>query len=276
MNSNGTLITEDIARFLTENNVELSISIDFNREHHDSSRTYCSGGGSFDSVMTGLANLKKCGYPPEKLFFQGTIDNFDLIDLNHISELADIGINRIRLSPNLMGISTDEGIRRAEKFFQLATQSGTGLIQVTDSIFRDFMRAIDKGVEYQYSPYCNGMGGHKSKSILLYNMTANSVSYLCQFLPGAYVKFDSSKGIFNHDILAKSIDFQADRIDKMKRYCLHCEIVGACRGGCLSSGLTAFNELNEAACSYMKSLWYLCVKEEFLKSEDMSNEKNQV
>jgi len=57
--TNGTLITDEIAKFFKENNIEVGISIDGPQFVHDASRYYQGKKGSFEHVMRGIRILQK-------------------------------------------------------------------------------------------------------------------------------------------------------------------------------------------------------------------------
>lgn len=55
---NGTLLTEEVADFLAENNFSLTISIDGPKEIHDANRRFVSGKGSFDIIIKNIEYIK--------------------------------------------------------------------------------------------------------------------------------------------------------------------------------------------------------------------------
>ncbi|HDK7138550.1 TPA: radical SAM protein [Clostridium botulinum] len=59
MTTNATLITEDIANFLVENKVSITVSLDGPKLIHNENRVYANGKGSFDDTIRGLKNLVK-------------------------------------------------------------------------------------------------------------------------------------------------------------------------------------------------------------------------
>lgn len=56
MTTNGTIYSEEISKFIRENKISLSISVDGNKEVHNKYRIFNNGEGSFDTV---ILNLKK-------------------------------------------------------------------------------------------------------------------------------------------------------------------------------------------------------------------------
>jgi len=59
--TNGTLITEEWARFFKENNFLVGVSIDGPQEFHDAYRKSCNGRPSFGQVMRGIELLDRYG-----------------------------------------------------------------------------------------------------------------------------------------------------------------------------------------------------------------------
>lgn len=60
MTTNATLLTEEMARFFTENHFSLLISLDGPKEIHDRSRRFAGNGeGTFDSVIAKIEEMKR-------------------------------------------------------------------------------------------------------------------------------------------------------------------------------------------------------------------------
>jgi len=81
LNTNATLISEDIAVLLKKSGVSASISIDGPKDIHDSARLDTAGKGSYDDAIRGLAILKKAGVP---------VGISCAVDLHNLSSLEDI------------------------------------------------------------------------------------------------------------------------------------------------------------------------------------------
>ena len=63
INTNGSLITREIATFCAKHNIEVDVSLDGYRSVHDACRVWRGGNnrGTFDDVMRGVAILKEVG-----------------------------------------------------------------------------------------------------------------------------------------------------------------------------------------------------------------------
>ena len=59
LQTNGTLINDKIAQFLTEHDFSVSVSLDGPREIHDQFRKYANGSGSFEDTLRGLKTLQR-------------------------------------------------------------------------------------------------------------------------------------------------------------------------------------------------------------------------
>lgn len=58
--TNATLLTEDIIRFIDENNIKLGISLDGIKEENDANRIYPNGDGSYDKIIYWINYIKNC------------------------------------------------------------------------------------------------------------------------------------------------------------------------------------------------------------------------
>ncbi len=61
MNTNGTLITEEVAVYLKKHSIAVTVSLDGTQEIHDKHRKDCFGEGTFDVACEGYHSLKKAG-----------------------------------------------------------------------------------------------------------------------------------------------------------------------------------------------------------------------
>lgn len=55
--TNGSLLTEEIVKYLDAHNISIGISIDGGKDTHDSNRIYKNGAGTYDDVYNGLCRL---------------------------------------------------------------------------------------------------------------------------------------------------------------------------------------------------------------------------
>jgi len=265
LNTNGVLINDDIANFLVQNDVDVFISIDGNKTHHDTTRVYHNGKGTYNDIINAIHLLKKHNFQRGSLSnIQGTIDNFSKIDLDELFTMSEYGFENARLSTNLMGIDPVEGEKRAVQFFEIVKKSSGEKIKIHDGIFDNYRNVVDKGINLKFTPFCNGLGGRASAA-LMYNISDNSLSYLCQYVSSAFLHVDDDivKYMHSSELREKALNSIKRRNESILTNCKDCGIIGVCRGGCIMEGLTSQNEINEAACNYQQTLWFLYVKDIF-------------
>jgi uncharacterized protein len=56
--TNGTLINEEIVKFIKEYKVFLSISLDGDKHTHDKNRIFINGNGTYDKLLKNIETLK--------------------------------------------------------------------------------------------------------------------------------------------------------------------------------------------------------------------------
>jgi uncharacterized protein len=62
--TNASLMTDEIARFLKERGVTVTVSLDGEKSQHDAMRVYANGKGTYDDVMRGISVLCRNGVNP--------------------------------------------------------------------------------------------------------------------------------------------------------------------------------------------------------------------
>jgi uncharacterized protein len=78
MTTNGTLLTEEIIRFLIDNSFILRISLDGPIENHDAKRVFPTGKGSFQQVIKNMNKIKKINEEYFKKIFLAVVISKDL------------------------------------------------------------------------------------------------------------------------------------------------------------------------------------------------------
>lgn len=95
INTNGTLITDDVIPVLTEQeHLTVAISIDGPKKFHDAARPYHSGSGSFDDVYAGYRRLKDAGIA---VGICCTVSRYNVDHLPEISEwlISELGVKSL-------------------------------------------------------------------------------------------------------------------------------------------------------------------------------------
>lgn len=95
MTTNGTLINEEVEEFFDKYNVHMMISIDGDKETHDSNRYFKNKVGSYDMVLEKTQNLRDQG----KLSARATISTGKQSLIKTFNHLEELGFKSVALSP---------------------------------------------------------------------------------------------------------------------------------------------------------------------------------
>ena len=96
LQTNGTLINDQIIKVLTKYNISVGITIDGPRDKHDKNRSFKSGKGSYDQIITNLAAYRNIGISCGSL---SVIDDPDgLRDIYNFC-VKELGFKSIYLKP---------------------------------------------------------------------------------------------------------------------------------------------------------------------------------
>jgi uncharacterized protein len=118
--TNGTLLTDDAARFLRAESFYVGLSIDGCREAHDATRPRRDGRSSFDAALAGLDRALAHGLRMEVI---AVVDPANVRWLaRSVAFLADRGVPRIAVNPNFQADWTEEARAELERQYELAAQ----------------------------------------------------------------------------------------------------------------------------------------------------------
>lgn len=257
MNSSLTLLSEEQSKFMSKHKIQVFTSIDGYKENHDKYRTYHNGKGTFDDVMSGVELYNKYNTESPITSFQGTIANADEFDPNKMSEFVESsGFEHARMSPNLLSASVAEGEKQADLMVDLYIAGQNGGVPFEDLVFEQFEAIIKRKEKTKFGLFCVAMSNPKSTPHVNVNLTTMSAAVSCSFVPSAGVSLEQvENNIFDPAIWQQNLEFANERVDTIKNNCMDCEIVGACHGGCVLSGIDGNNQLNPGGCAYLRRTW---------------------
>ncbi|MFL7893145.1 MAG: anaerobic sulfatase maturase [Anaerolineales bacterium] len=255
--TNGTKLDDEWCAFFKENEFLVGLSVDGPREMHDAYRVNKGGQGSFDQVMIGLEALKRhevdfnilctvhaanADHPVEVYrFFRDELEA-DFIQFIPIVE---------RATEQLLPLANQGWAERAGVERPLYTQNGNLVTErsVAAEQYGDFLSAIfdewvlsDVGEVY----------------VQLFDVTLGSwvgQHNLCIFAPtcGTALALEHNGDLYSCDhyvepdyllgniLEERMIDliaseqqrkFGQDKYDTLPKYCLECDVLFACYGGC--------------------------------------------
>ena len=264
INTNLTLLTEEMAGFFNRNNIDVYISIDGYRKAHNRTRKYHNGKGSFDDIIEKAAIYRKYNKEKGLKSFQGTFEYPDEFEPEEVYKMSEYGFDNARLAPNLLNVSEADAKKKAQimrEFLKLNSRH-KHQFQVTELLFTKAKKKINQR-EFQFSFNCPGLSGLPKPGIEM-NLSTLSLSHLCGFIPRAAVPIEElGYNIYNPKLWEVSYQFIKERMETLLKNCMECELVSICSGGCILSGIDNENRLNKAACVYQKEMWKIYVKKAY-------------
>jgi radical SAM protein with 4Fe4S-binding SPASM domain len=253
LNTNMTLMTEEIARFFKRYNFKVYVSIDGYKGAHDRTRLYQDGRGSFDDVLKGLEIFRRYNGKNSIVGFQGTVDNVDTFDPEEVYKMSGYGFDTARLAPNLLNTSEEDALKKTNLIGRFLDLNVENSFKVTETYFENLNKLIELD-QYSFFFNCKGLSAYPDIE-LFFNFSTLRLSNLCGYISNATMPFEElAYDIYNTKLWKVTIGFIRERFNSLLRNCIDCGAVGICRGGCIYTGLDKENEVNRAACVYQREL----------------------
>ncbi len=128
VNTNGTRFTEEILDWLAPPRVAtVFVSLDGPRDVHDKYRLTPAGGGSYDQILTGLAQLREREIPFQ-LVAVVNVETAPRLGAT-VAELAELGARRLTLAPNFRDDWTDASITGLRQGLADAAEQWMGMFR---------------------------------------------------------------------------------------------------------------------------------------------------
>lgn len=262
MNTNLTLLTEEMAMFFNRYHFKVNVSIDGYKEAHNKTRKYHNGRGCFDDIIKKIELYRKINNIDTIKTFQGTIEYIKDFQPEQVYKMEKYGFVGARLAPNLLNCSGDDGKKKAKLMGRFLELNSRHQFQVTELLFTKVKQGINQR-EYQFSMNCRGLSGLPKLGFEI-NITTLSVSHLCGFIRHLAVPFKNLHyDIYNPKLWQVSYNFIKQRMESMLKNCIECPLLALCRGGCILSGLDTQNRVNEAACAYQQEIWKIYLEKAY-------------
>jgi uncharacterized protein len=240
MTTNGTLMTEEMARYLAAQRITYLLSLDGSRETHDAHRKMRDGGSSYEAAMLRLPMMKR--FQP----WQGARVTLHPTTVHRLREdvefLYSRGINQFIIGP-ATGIEwTDEDLAEYERQMLLVTDLYAEM-QQRKAPFR--MTLYEKDLEARDLRHEWGCGAGRGRICI----TASGKLYGCAKIVGVdglrdtHLLGDVWTGITN---LPARRDLLNTHPSARSR-CLTCDFAADCTGGCPAVNFEATGSLLEPA-----------------------------
>lgn len=250
--TNLTLLNEEKLRFLKNNQVSLSLSLDGGRSSHNRCRVYPNGNGSYDDCLNGIREYCKIYHVPIEACdfkFMLSPDNIDYI-MDGIHDYIKDGFQRINMSLVRDDIWDDGGLKKIENFYN---EYVSFLIEK----FYSTEPFIDTGLLLPYECRTFKKTFFCSAGSRTINIAPNGDIYPCQrFFNNRYDHTKMGTIFTNinetHNIANIYKNFSHDISPK----CRNCELYGICYGQCfaaiMESGRKNICEPIDGVCSAIK------------------------
>ena len=241
--TNGTLISKEIAKDLYENNIQVGISIDGTDFLQNLQRPQINGKGSFDLLINGIENLKESGL--DNKF--GTITVVTQNTLMYLEEIIDYFIKTLNIQSvkfNLMKdveknsscsnlvLSDDE----IEDFINVIIKKIIQLNKMGYSVKEgNILQKIANLISGKRDNICNSNGCCGGKSMLSFGRDGGI--YPCELTQNPELKICSLEDkdlIMNIKENLKSNPYFTPKVSDE---CVNCPWYAYCKGGCTSSAL---------------------------------------
>lgn len=253
--TNGTLISEKVAKFLKKNKFTVVLSFDGPEEIQNYLRPKADNTGSFNAVILGAKNLVKYKVPFD---MRATVTGINQSSLVEFVELCgSIPCRFVSVSPvSITGRAEESGIEELEpevfvhNYF-LAKQRAKEL-GVELSIPSDYLDNVS-------ARYCNGDG--ESMAV----MPEGFISCCTRVTQSSDILSDL---FFIGEFTSQGIEIWQDKVDNLKRYnlynfneCDSCFVKFSCSGGCHHTRILNGGVQPESYCKVIKSILWNTLQE---------------
>ncbi|MDP6719802.1 MAG: radical SAM protein, partial [Pirellulaceae bacterium] len=225
MTTNGTLLTQEIADFLVENEVSVTVSIDGPKEVNDAIRPTAEGEGSFDTIVEKLKLLTgRMRVPARVTLTRKFRDVKTLVESLLAAGFTDVGVSPVSSTDPELKLTPQE-MQDVLDGFQICVDRF-----VADALknriygFTNIVTLMQQFHEGSARSHACGAG------VQLFAADSDGDYYLCHRFSGMkdYAVGNVKTGIDQQ--------IKADLLDRMhvsnKDHCGECEIRHVCAGGC--------------------------------------------
>ena len=223
INTNASLITDEIAKTLAYHNVEVAISLDGLENGNNSVRLSKNLTGTYRQIMNGIEVLKNNGYPIDGFAMTVTEDNFDNVTTGLIDWAALNKMKEVRIDIDVVGIVNIPVLEVVSRLM----------------LVRNYGRSLGINIIGFWSRPAENMGLDPKKEDIGF-CGAERGNSLCVSPSGKIYPCGYSNYVLctvkDMDAISTSGTYRSllqSRDLLQNTYCQDCSILGFCRGGCL-------------------------------------------
>jgi len=245
--TNGTLLTEDFAKFFKDNSFQLGLSLDGPKSLNDSARVDRSNNGTFDRVIKKMSILKTLKIPFGVL---ATISKYNVGKAEELYNFCKGHSLPLKLSPLYMSGNTRENIdllsispdEYAEFLIELTeiwmNDPSPVEIETLESILGNVLAHGEYPTSCSFNPNCY-------EHFLAIGPTGDLYP-CCLFQGFEEYKYGNISHLsiaeIPHSTVWKRLKGRTDYINVV---CADCPIMEYCHGGCPFSAVAPYNTLNK-------------------------------
>lgn len=260
INSNGTLINDELAQFLARiERLTVAISIDGPRDIHDTARPNKGPGGSFEAALTGYRCLQRFGVPAGVCC---TISRYNVEVLPQVARwlVEELGVNSLGFNLLIEGGNADSAMDKTSEYAQKAASQLIYCFEYfrEKGVYEDrMMRKVNAFVNGEIYLYdCGGCG----RQIV---MTPDGWVGTCQGNLSSKEDFVPLSSDFN-PATHPTWERWRYRSPVMIKECRSCVALGLCGGGCPYSARQRTGTiygLDEVFCAHAKATTEFLVRD---------------
>ncbi len=238
--TNGTKINGDWARFFAENGFLVGLSIDGPRELHDAYRRDKAGKPTFDKVMRGLAALREHGVDWNALTTVNAANQAASRRRSTASSATSAAASSCSSSPSWSGRARTACRRASVVTDRSVTPEGWG--SFLTGVFEEWVRRDVGAVFVQHFDVAlanwygepSGLCVHTASCGGALAMEWNGDVYACDhFVEPAFLRGNIHDRHLAELVSAdEQIRFGNAKLKQLPRYCMECDVRFACHGGC--------------------------------------------
>lgn len=257
INTNLVLLDEEIIKIFKDNNVEVQVSLDGNKEQHDLNRKNIVGQGSYDIVIKNMKLLIENGIKvlPMITATDANINNFNETLWKIVEELNidDYAVNI--LITNSFETNSEYTLTLSKEMLKAYKKFGKIANDYSFVELYEMLLGNDKTIAK------NSCGCTRKITVF-----PNGEVYSCQ----AMEKLDINKmgNIKTEFINNPNWELWKKRNKFYNEECLNCEVVASCGGGCATgsyNGTGTIYGIDYNQCHYTKNLFRQLLKEKTKK-----------
>ena len=229
VNTNLSLLTEEMAEYFTKSGIAVYTSLDGPPAGNDAIRVYRDGRGTYASIWEKMETLRKMGNPILGISVTINDKNFRYIDDNFIDWCADQGYLSVAYDFDLihcLSLSTEQQVEFLAHNWQAFTARGIEFFGTWETPFLNFSN--ESIVEDRHG-FCKAAIGRNLSVDSLQNV------YLCGFHDDQVCSLnDLEAAIKPGGSFYQRIEERL--VGNLPSPCLGCIFEGACNGQCLITG----------------------------------------